>query len=367
MCVKTVRSSEVDVIRLAALVGIAVVNVPFMGLPTEAAFTSPTDTVDLAVSFFVECFLQLKFFLLFSFVFGWGFHIQKTQAEARGHSLRRRYFRRLIGLAGFGFAHALFIFSGDILVLYALLGVLLWFVKNRSVNALKWLAALTVPVSICCLMLLGAIIDQVSVSDLLDHSSASAHGLGGSFWDATRTRWVDWPSSFGFLVLLQGPLAFGAFLLGLVAARTEFFKSGNGAFARLLKRASLLLVVALPLNIAYAAAMAGLIPDHYEWLLIIGFLGIALGAPLLSALYLIALVQFARTFKLSTILLLAGQNSLSAYLLQGIIAGFVFGSYGLGWFGELGHAALLVLSLMIAWLSLIVVGGLCPAFWSRAL
>ena len=66
------RSNEVDIIRMAALIGICVVNVPFMALPVESVFIPPDSFYDKSAAFLVECFLQLKFFILFSFIFGWG-------------------------------------------------------------------------------------------------------------------------------------------------------------------------------------------------------------------------------------------------------------------------------------------------------
>ena len=72
------RSSEVDIVRMAALIGICVVNVPFMALPVESVFIPPDGFYDKIAAFLVEGFFQLKFFILFSFIFGWGMADRKS-------------------------------------------------------------------------------------------------------------------------------------------------------------------------------------------------------------------------------------------------------------------------------------------------
>lgn len=119
------RSNEVDIIKMAAPIGICVVNVPFMALPAESVFMPPEGFYNRCAAFIVESFLQLKFLLLFSFIFGWGMAIQSKSAASKGQSFAKRYFRRMAGLAFLGVSHAILVFSADILLLYALLGMLL--------------------------------------------------------------------------------------------------------------------------------------------------------------------------------------------------------------------------------------------------
>jgi len=66
--------------------------------------------------------------------------------------------------------------------------------------------------------------------------------------------------------------------------------------------------------------------------------------------------------KIPHLLVLAGQNSLSSYVAQGVLAGFVFGAYGLGLFDSLGHAALIPVSLIIALIAMALVGACAKIF-----
>ena len=108
------RNSTVDTLRTAALIGICVVNLPFMGLPQGAVLTAPDGLWNQAAALFTGIFFEAKFFMLFSFLFGWGIEIQQRSAERAGASAGRRYGRRLVMLALFGIAHAIFVFSGDL-------------------------------------------------------------------------------------------------------------------------------------------------------------------------------------------------------------------------------------------------------------
>lgn len=350
------RSNEVDIIRMAALVGICVVNVPFMALPTEAVFIAPATTADKAAAFFVECFFQLKFFILFSLVFGWGMAIQARSAASKGASFAQRYFRRMLGLAALGIAHAFLVFSGDILVLYAMLGVLLWLIRDYPPKKLLALAACMVPLSMALLTALALAIDAVMTEELLNANSEGP-SLGGGFIEATQVRVADWPPTFAFLLLLQGPLAFAAFAVGLAAAKADFFTLNSAGFALLQKNLPLLLVVGLVLNVLYASVVGGIVPEHYELVSLLGFVGVAIGAPSLSLVYLYLFIRLARMINVPQLLVRAGQNSLSSYVTQGVLGGIVFGAYGLGLFGSLGHAELIPVSLMVALLAMVFVGG----------
>ncbi|QQG36871.1 MAG: DUF418 domain-containing protein [Micavibrio aeruginosavorus] len=343
------RNTAVDMIRLLALIGICVVNVAFLGLPAEATLSPPATAPDRIAVFVVEALFQSKFFLLFSFIFGWGIHVQDASACRAGVSFAGRYLRRLTTLAAMGCLHAVLVFTGDILLIYALLGFLIWPLRSLSPRALMRVAYAMIPLAAFCLVGLALALSEFSMPAL-------GPGLGGSFAEATRARLSDWPGTLGFLLLYQGPLAYGAFAMGLAAGKAGFFTPGSAGRTALKKAVPWLLLLGTPLNIAYAASMGEIIPPEQELLSLIGFVGIALGGPLLSAVYLHLILALNDRVILPAPLAAAGQNSLSAYVLQGAIAGFVFGGYGLGLFGKIGFAGLMPVGLLIAVLAILVVG-----------
>jgi len=345
------RSFEVDVIRMVALIGIGIVNVPFMAIPVTEMFSSPQSTWDQLATVLVEAFFLLKFFLLFSFIFGWGMAIQMQQAATKGFSFSQHYRLRMVGLLLLGVLHASLVFSGDILVLYALFGSLLWCLKEADSKKLLKIAMWMLPLSVVCLSTIAIILALVLEGEI----PAPAYSLGGNYAETVLSRLYDWPVTFIALIFVQGPLVFAAFSSG--------FQPGHKAFTQLEHAIPWLLVLGLPLNILFALVVRGYLQT--DWLQFLGFIGIGLGAPMLSAVYLYLLVRLARRLThIPNILLLAGRNSLSSYMLQGVLAGFVFAGYGLSWFGQFGQFALLGIAIIIALTAMLLV-GLYAQFFGR--
>lgn len=345
------RNGAVDMIRLMALTGICVVNLPFFALPMEAMMVPPPALADRMAMMLVEFLFQAKFFLLFSFIFGWGMEIQSLSAERAGASFNRRFARRLGLLALLGVLHVVLVFVGDILLLYAVLGLLAWPLRRCAPRLLMKLSACLVGLALLCALLLGLILLAAG-----DAGVAGTSNLGGAYIDTVRARVRDWPSTFAFLALFQGPLALAAFLAGIAAARANFFDPNSAARHRLHRALPGLLLAGLELNLAYIGGTTAITQPDAGLLSVLGLGMIALGGPVLAASYLAAILWLADRWQPPTLLLLAGRNSLSCYVLQGVIAGALFAGYGLGWYNSLGHAALLGLSLLVALSSMILTG-----------
>lgn len=343
------RTTAVDLIRLCALVGIGVVNVVFLGLPTETVLAPAETPSGQAAAFVVAAFFESKFFVLFSFLFGWGIYVQDRSARAAGVSFAGRYARRVIGLGVLGGLHAVLVFTGDILLLYALLALLIWPFHGLSPRNLMRIGYAMIPLALVMLLVLGLVIPE-------QIEPVAGPGRGGSFMDATRARLAEWPMTLGFILLFQGPLAFGAFAMGLAAGKAGFFGADSPGRARLRRRVRWFLPVGLSLNVAYAVSAGGVLGPGQGALALAGYLSIALGGPMLAAVYLHLILVLDDRVKLPRVLAAAGQNSLSVYVLQGVIAGGVFGGYGLGLFNQIALAWLVPLGGLIAVLAIVVVG-----------
>lgn len=129
------RIKTLDVLRGGALLGILMVNMASFSLPF-AEFAAP-NLAEVAVSerlawAFVSVFFQFKFISLFSLLFGAGLIVQMLRMEQRGQRFVPLYLRRLFVLAIFGLAHGLLLWYGDILFIYACVGV--WLMIFRWVS-----------------------------------------------------------------------------------------------------------------------------------------------------------------------------------------------------------------------------------------
>jgi len=107
-----------DILRGFAILGILLVN--FRG-PVTQGFQA----LDQTVSANLNLLVLGSFYPLFSFLFGLGFAIQLRRAESRAEGVTLLWIRRLAVLLLIGTAHAVLVWSGDILVDYALVGLLL--------------------------------------------------------------------------------------------------------------------------------------------------------------------------------------------------------------------------------------------------
>ncbi|MCX7287546.1 MAG: DUF418 domain-containing protein [Rhodobacterales bacterium] len=347
-----IRNTSVDLIRTAALVGICVVNFTFLGLPIEAVLSGPSGPANQLATALVHVLFEGKFFLLFSFLFGWGVQIQMQSAARSGQDLAPRYLRRMAGLAVLGVLHAVLVFTGDILFLYAVLGALVWPLRQWSPRGLIRLALGMLPVAVLGLALLAILIGA-------GLPEPENRALAEGFRAATQYRLTEWPSTLLFLILFQGPLAFGAILAGLAAAKTDFFRADSPGRLWLGRALPWLLVLGLPLNLLLAMA-----PVDDSLFALGGLLIFALAAPMLSAVYLHGLLWLGDRLNLPPVLTRSGQNSLTAYLLQGILAGLIFGGHGLGLFGQVGQAALLALAIATALLAMVLTGAMAGR-WGR--
>lgn len=142
------RFQILDLLRGIALIGICLANFPEFSLytfqPTAVTDAMPSAGIDRFVRWLQLIFIDGKFYTIFSILFGIGFSIIINNVERRGGSGFRVFYRRMLGLAAIGFLHLMLLWSGDILLLYAVAGMLLPLFRRASGRALLcWAAAFT--------------------------------------------------------------------------------------------------------------------------------------------------------------------------------------------------------------------------------
>jgi uncharacterized membrane protein YeiB len=116
------RIEVLDVIRGFALIGIFLMNIEFFNRSTnEMGEGIPHGLTGLnwLAAFGIQYFVTGKFWTMFSVLFGMGFAVMLTRAQARGSDFIRPYIRRVAALAVFGILHTVFLWPGDILFSYA--------------------------------------------------------------------------------------------------------------------------------------------------------------------------------------------------------------------------------------------------------
>jgi uncharacterized membrane protein YeiB len=116
----TERIEVLDYLRGFALLGIILVNI----LPLLAVKMPEQGTVDASYQRFLFLFVEGRFYTLFSFLFGVGFFLFISRANAKGKNGYVLFLRRVAGLFILGWFHVKF-HPGEALTVYAVTGLLL--------------------------------------------------------------------------------------------------------------------------------------------------------------------------------------------------------------------------------------------------
>jgi uncharacterized protein len=378
------RVAAMDVLRGLALLGIVLMNLEgFAGPP--ATMGSGLDPVwrgwDRWADALVYVGVQGKFIALFSLLFGAGFAVMAGRADREGWPLGAVWGRRCLGLLLIGLAHALLVWSGDILVTYALCGLALLPFREVLGRALAvvGVALFLVPPAISLLLGLGAgaladdpawqqaLQAQAAHVALLARAQAEAYG-NGDFGAATLQRLRDLGENLALLPMSAAQVL-GLFLvgawLGPVLARPN-------EHARALDRmrwGALPLGAALMLGSFWLAPWIG--PGRADLRT-----GLAAAMAAASSLplclgyvaWVMRALESSGVQRLADLLAGAGRLALSNYLLQSLVCTWAFYGYGLGAFG-LGRAWQVVFALVLFALQLAVshgwskTGRLGPAEW----
>lgn len=378
-----VRGSErvpaLDVLRGMGIVGILLVNIGLFSGTQQLFPTAPPDDLpiyDQAVEFLISIFAEGKFISTLAFLFGLGFAWQGMRSEERGEPSGRLLLKRVSVLALFGLAHAIFIWSGDILLTYALAGfVLILFRRRRPKTLLVWagisfglpLVFLALSIASFALFLTFGDPEQIARSQMgtfpfaenLADSAREAYN-SGSYPEMVVQR-VRELSLLAFGVFFFGPFVFAMMLTGAAVARSGWIRNLEAHRAGIKRAALAGLSAGLPLNIAYAITTI-LDPASSG---VVGFVGLLCwlsGAPILAVGYMASLTLFVFRRPGSTVasrLSAIGRLALSNYLLQSVVMTAIF--YGLAIYGDLGITAALAIALVLLAVQL----ALSPVYLKR--
>ena len=268
-----VKTSEryviLDALRGFAILGICAANYPEFSLYTfqskEITDAMPTADIDRVLRFLLYFLVDGKFYTLFSLLFGIGFSIIISNAARKGANGFRIFYRRMALLTLIGFLHLMFIWSGDILMLYALLGMCLPLLRNVSDRGLLRTAAffLLLPIAVDAVtQVLGVSLSAPAVREqwrYCDRYGITEENFG--YWLRDATSYGDM-----FKFLIQGAWVrvqefvdgnryfkvFGLFVLGFYIGRNRMY-ADLAARKPLLRRVTVIgLAAGLPLSLLYA-------------------------------------------------------------------------------------------------------------------
>ncbi|MGM0846629.1 MAG: DUF418 domain-containing protein [Bacillota bacterium] len=253
------RIVSIDIIRGFALFGIFLVNMPAFHsadfLRSINAVEAEYSGADYWLDLFFALFIDMKFFTIFSFLFGLGFYIFMSRAEEKGLNVTRLYLRRILGLFLFGAAHLILLWFGDILHTYALTGLLLLaFYKRRIKTMIIWafclLFAINALFSLTLLLPSGLLegINDMSVTtyneqfdEYVDAYTTASYGELISYRLGAEIPWIMFNAIPAMIPVLA------MFLFGLAAGKAGIFKRDTPHLGLIRKIRTISFLVSIPL------------------------------------------------------------------------------------------------------------------------
>jgi uncharacterized protein len=359
------RLPVLDILRGFALLGILIMNMPGFSSSMFAEADGShlwTSQADQWAAQLRDLLFSGKFNSMFSLLFGIGFTIQFARMEQRDPAhATRLYLRRLLVLAVFGIVHAVVFWTGDVLHVYALLGLVLVLglrrVSDRGIVALI-VACMVYPALSGTLRVMvitkDIVAERVRIAQAFEISNNAAYGHG-SFADTVLENArvmaffygdpISLWNSFGWYVMMGMTL-----LIGVLAGRRRWVQR----IPELLPQVRRLTWWALAIGLVCGAAFTLIfeinrVPGPSP-IKVLGSVCYSLSRLSMMICYVLVIVQLAQHAKWQrwlAPLAAAGRMPLTNYLMQTAICITLFNGWGLGLWMKVGPAWGLVLSFAI--------------------
>lgn len=373
------RIDSVDTLRGLALLGIFVMNIPTFALP-EAAFMNPPLAggfagLDYGVWLVNHLFFEFKMMAIFSLLFGAGVALMGERIVATGRRPARTHYQRMGWLLLFGMLHAYLIWFGDILVAYAVIGMLVFPLRRLRARWLMVLGVAVLPVAMVFSGLMQALFE------LMRSQAESGDPKMVKAWAETRAMFYPSPDDLDE----ERQRLLGSFFSRAVGTAPSVLQIQVYMLTMWgLWRVGGLMLIGMALykwrvlsaerSVRFYAAMTGLgfglglpIVGTGVWMMhrsgfdpiayfgvvgmfnYVGSLGVAAGWVGLVLL----ICRLGLLTRVRSLLASVGRMALTNYLMQSLIAAFIFYGWGLGYFGQLNRTELVPIVLGVWALQLV--------------
>ncbi|MBK6707439.1 MAG: DUF418 domain-containing protein [Sphingomonadales bacterium] len=373
------RHITLDALRGFAVMGILAMNIVAFALP-EWAYVAPgtyggDSMADKASWLFSFILIDGKMRGLFSLLFGASMALIIERAEAKGESPAKVHYARMLWLLLFGLAHYLFIWWGDILFLYAVIGCIAYlFRKWEATRLIKWaliiygLGFVLYALQFGGLQFLQFMATQPGADpsmvaqyqevmrdpELRVDASAEIAAYAGSYADIVARRWGD---VWHLLVLIPQSFAetLPLMMLGMAMKKNGFLTGEwqDGDYARWAKKL-LIPGLAISAGLGFWVAATGYdlittLANFLAWSMIPRLL-MTIG----YAALLVMLIRSAAGSALIGRVAAAGRAAFTNYLGTSIVMTTIFYGYGFGLYNQIGRASLWLFvigawALMLLW------------------
>ncbi len=362
---RTQRLVSIDVLRGFALLGILMVNIQSFGL-IGAKYLNPMAIGPLEGSSYwswwmTYTFFDSKFMTIFSLLFGAGIVLMWERARKSGRKFTGLHYRRTFWLLLFGLAHAHLLWSGDILFLYGICGMVVYWLCGLKAHWLIPIGMVLLTIGSLLSLFTAASLPYMEPSDKAEMASdwTPTEAQAESEIAAFRGSWFEQneyrtPAAIFMETFLVGFWGFwragGLMLVGMGLFKLGVFNAQrSAAFYSVGAAVGLLVGMA---TIQYGVYQLG----QHEWSFEYSFFtgnqfnywgSLPMSFGYICLVMLVCQKEFFPWVRRS--LAAVGQMALTNYLLQTIICTTIFYGHGFGQFERLSRLELVVVVLAI-WL-----------------
>jgi uncharacterized protein len=356
------RIEMIDALRGFALTGVCLANLALFSfyycLSNEQKANLPFPVINTIISYVIYFFVDLKFWTLFTIMFGFGASIFISRADELHKNGKALYARRLSLLLIIGLIHGIFFWFGDILTEYALAGYILLLFSNKKGMPLAVWGIILGAIIPLLLMILQAkllpnstgIFDKLSIQTMDGYSS-------GSYSKVINANLLN-IKIFSLYVWFLLIAALGRFMIGYwigQSGRMYHIEEYPDFFRKTMRICAWIgFPIMFIMTITKVLTDTEVLSPKSEWEPITYLSGVAsLAIGIFYAIKFAFLYQNKKWKRRLSIFKEMGRMALTNYLMQTVINIIIFNGIGFGLAGKIGPSIYILWFLVLITLQLI--------------
>jgi uncharacterized protein len=352
------RISSIDILRGFALLGIVLVNVlgfnasffNFSGFYTNLPDHFQQELFTIYISLTAD-----KFIFLFGFLFGYGIYLQYNKFENKGGNFIDFFSKRMFIISLFGILHILFLWAGDILLLYSFAGIVILVFHKLST---KWQVLLSVffYFFIGIWLYIGV---WISLPDAMSSTStdylerAKVIYANGNYFECLLLRIQEYLSFRNINAFYYLPKVIGITIFGFISSKYNLHKEVE----KHTKSWIIILIIIASIGAASYFGFDKIINFESPYANAMYMIGYEFTNLFVACSYLLFIMIIASNSffaKLLKPIALMGRMSLTNYIMQSFILSIVFYGWGFGLFGQTDVTSIVLLGICVYMLQLFI-------------
>ncbi|ACV25944.1 DUF418 domain-containing protein [Kangiella koreensis] len=350
------RIASLDLMRGVVILMILIININYFSTPSLLRYNplafAEFSSIDKWVWFFEYAFVKQRFMTMLAILYGAGIVLFTNKYLKQGVSPTKPFILRSLLLIIFGLMHAYLIWDGDILVAYAVCGLIVYWLRNLKPILL---------ISIGFILAFGATAPDMyaSVLAIFNPPETSPYWFAdteaqqqmltayqGSWWQLTpgRIEAAFDRQTWDFLYFTLWRCS-GLMMIGMGLIKTGFFSGERNHKAIM----GWCLLIGIPVS---AATAWFYIESGFSYQFFMSYLSISfyIGSLVLAIGYLCLFIVWSQSNlarSLQDLMAQVGRMAFTLYIMQSIICSFIFYGYGLDMYGKVSRSELALVTVAI--------------------